>query len=59
MKRVSLARVDNRDRRRNIEMARSRIYKDKYRVNCKDVEDILKGESLVPTSVRHLYMHIT
>ena len=34
-------------------MARRKIYRDKYSVTCKAVEDVLKGESRVPTSVKH------
>ena len=50
---TSLARVDNHDKRHEIEMAWRRIYRDKYSVTCKAVEGILKSESRVPTSVKH------
>jgi hypothetical protein len=33
-------------------MARRKIYRDKFSVNCKAVEEVLKGESRVPTSVK-------
>jgi hypothetical protein len=49
--RKSLAHVDSRDKRRVMDMARQKIYRDKYSVNCKAVEEALKGESRVPTSV--------
>jgi hypothetical protein len=32
-------------------MARRKIYKGKFSVNCKAVEEVLKGESRVPSSV--------
>lgn len=50
--RLTLARVDNDDRKRKIQMARRIIYEQKYAVNCEAVEKLLKEESLVPTSVR-------
>jgi hypothetical protein len=51
MRCTSLAWVDNRAARRDIEDARCKIYKGKYSVNAKVVEELLKGESRVPTSV--------
>jgi hypothetical protein len=52
LERKALARVDGRDKRREIDMARRKIYRDKFSVNCKAVEEVLKGESRVPTSVK-------
>jgi hypothetical protein len=54
VRRMSLARVDNHAARRDIEDARHKIYKGKYSVNAKVVEELLKGESRVPTSVSNV-----
>jgi hypothetical protein len=51
LQRTSLARVENRARRRDIEEARRKIYKERRCVNTKFVEELLKGESRVPTLV--------
>jgi hypothetical protein len=50
--RKSLARSDGPGKRREIDMARQKIYRDKLSVNTKTVEEVLKGESRVPTSVK-------
>lgn len=49
--RVLLARTDNDDRRRKVQVARRIIYETNYAVNSEGVEKILKAESLVPTLV--------
>lgn len=49
--RLSLARVDNEDRKRKVQTARRIIYEKNYAVNSEAVEKLLKEESLVPTSV--------
>lgn len=49
--RLSLARVDNEDRKRKVQTARHIIYEKNYAVNSEAVEKLLKEESLVPTSV--------
>jgi hypothetical protein len=51
-KRTTLARVDNRAERYDIENARRKIYQGKFCVNTQCVEDLLKGKSRVPTLVR-------
>jgi hypothetical protein len=51
-KRTTLARVDNRAERYDIENARRKIYQGKFCVNTQFVEDLLKGKSRVPTLVR-------
>lgn len=48
---LSLARVDNEDRKRKVQTARRIIYEKNYAVNSEAVEKLLKEESLVPTSV--------
>jgi hypothetical protein len=57
MQRQSLARVDNDSRRRKIGIARDIIYQMNYAVNSKRVDDILKAESLAPTSVGMLHFN--
>ncbi|KAF7983682.1 hypothetical protein HWV62_19591 [Athelia sp. TMB] len=47
--RTENARTDDDKRRENIKAARDLIYKKGYAVTSKHVEDLLKGESLVPT----------
>ena len=49
--RVSLARVDDDERKRKVQLARDIIYKKGYAINCEGVETLLKEQSLVPTSV--------
>jgi hypothetical protein len=49
-----LARVDDHARRQAIEDARCKIYKDKCHINTKFVEELLKGQSRVPTPVSNL-----
>lgn len=49
--RETLARVDDDTRRGKVCEARDIIYKQKYAVDNENVEAILQGESLVPTSV--------
>lgn len=51
---ASHLRVDNRTRRREIQDVRRMIYKNKYSVDSKVVETVLKGNSRVPTSVSTL-----
>ena len=54
--RVTLARVDNSQRRNKISTARTLIYEKNLQVNCTAVEDLLKEMSLVPTTVRAIYI---
>ena len=49
--RTTLMRIDNARRRNNVATARQLIYEKNYLVNSAAVEDLLKPESLVPTSV--------
>ena len=49
--RMSLARVDNLERRSRIKAARDIIYVKNYRTDSKAVEDLLQKDSLVPTAV--------
>jgi hypothetical protein len=49
--RVTLARVDDEERRRKIGIARDIIYEKNYAVDNVNVEALLKNQSLVPTSV--------
>jgi hypothetical protein len=49
--RTSLARFDNNHRKWMVATARSIIYEKNYAVNREAVENILKEQSLVPTSV--------
>ena len=48
--RMSLARVDNRERRSRIKAAREIIYVKGYKTDSKAVEDLLRCDSLVPTA---------
>jgi hypothetical protein len=50
--RVSLARIDDKDRRFRITTARQHIYEKKKRVNGAAINQLLKVDSLVPTTVR-------
>jgi hypothetical protein len=49
--RTAIVRVDNQTRRNKVYAARRLIYEKQYRVNAAAIEDLLKDESLVPTSV--------
>jgi hypothetical protein len=49
--RASLARVDDDCRKDKVSTARRIIYDKNYAVNSTAVENILKQQSLVPTSV--------
>ena len=49
--RMSLARVDNPERRSRIKAAREIIYVKDYKTDSKAVEDLLRQDSLVPTAV--------
>ena len=49
--RVTMARVDDASRRGRVYAARRLIYEKKYRINGAAIEDLLKDQSLVPTSV--------
>jgi hypothetical protein len=49
--RETLARVDNEDRRRKVDIARQIIYEKNYAVNTENVETLLQPQSLVPTVV--------
>lgn len=49
--RSSLARVDDATRRARVESARSAIYEKNYAVNSNAVENLLREQSLVPTTV--------
>jgi hypothetical protein len=48
--RMSLARVDNLERRGRIKAAREIIYVKGYKIDSKAVEDLLRQDSLVPTA---------
>jgi hypothetical protein len=50
-RRKTLARIDDDRRRRNVATARSIIYEKHYAVDSQAVENILKEQSLVPTTV--------
>jgi hypothetical protein len=49
--RVERVRTDNEERQNKVENARDLIYRDGYVVNSTRVDDLLKSESLVPTTV--------
>ena len=49
--RKSCARVDDAHRQRIVATARRIIYEKNYAVNSEAMENLLKEESLVPTSV--------
>jgi hypothetical protein len=49
--RVTLARIDNQERRWKIATARDIIYNKNYAVDTDNVEALLQPQSLVPTSV--------
>ena len=49
--RISCARIDSDTSRYKIQQARRAIYEKNYAVNSEAVENLLKAESLVPTSV--------
>ena len=53
--RISLARVDDLNRRGRIRAARRIIYVDNYKTDTKAVEDLLGKDSLVPTAVGALF----
>jgi hypothetical protein len=44
--------MDSKDKRRNVDVAQRKFYKDKFSITCKAVEKVLKPESWVPTSVK-------
>jgi hypothetical protein len=50
--RTAIVRVDNQTRQNKVYAARRLIYEKQYRVNAAAIEDLLKDESLVATSVR-------
>lgn len=54
--RTLLVRADTSERRKKISKSRKLIYEDKYAVNSLPVEELLKGESLVPTAVSYLFL---
>ena len=49
--RISLARVDDLERRSCIKAAREIIFMKDYKTDSKAVEDLLRQDSLVPTAV--------
>lgn len=49
--RMACARVDNKIRQKKVADARKLIYEKNYAVDSKQVENLLKEESLVPTDV--------
>lgn len=55
--RVSLARVDNEQRRYTVTAARRVIYDKKYQVNSAAVEKMLRPTSLVPNIVRRITLY--
>jgi len=57
--RVTLARVDDNQRRSRVSAARRLIYEENRQVNCAAVEKLLEEMSLVPTTVRNQhFVHI-
>jgi len=50
--RETLARVDDKERRRKVCLARDIIYEQHFAVNNDSVNTLLKGQSLAPTLVR-------
>lgn len=50
--RVTMARVDDSQRRNLVSAARKFIYEKNLQVNSSAVENLLRGMSLVPTAVR-------
>jgi hypothetical protein len=50
--RTAIVRVDNHTRQNKVYAARRLIYEKQYGVNSAAIQDLLKDESLVPTSVR-------
>lgn len=54
LRRAQLARVDDEEHRRTIQVARELIIKQHYAVDSKQVEDLLKAKSLTPTAVSGL-----
>ena len=50
--RATLARVNDKDRRRKIDTAQDIIYNKNYAVDTENVETLLQPQSLVPTLVR-------
>jgi hypothetical protein len=50
--RMTLARVDDIDRRHRIAVARESIYEKNYAVDSTAVKGLLNKDSLVPTEVR-------
>ena len=48
---ISLARVDDLDRRGRVKSARKIIYGENYMTDSQAVEDILRKDSLVPSAV--------
>jgi len=53
LQRSLLSRSDTAHRREKIMSARKLIYEKHYAVDGAQVEELLKDESLVPTTVRH------
>jgi hypothetical protein len=49
--RETLARVDDEERRRKVDIARDIVYEKNFAVDNVNVEALLKEQSLVPTSV--------
>jgi len=49
--RRTLIRIDDMKRQNRVKMAREKIYEKGYVVNSTVVEDLLQGDSLVPTTV--------
>jgi hypothetical protein len=57
--RLSLKRSDNAHRQIRVSEARKLIYEKNYAVGSEAVEKLLKGDSLVPTSVSRSYIYIS
>ena len=55
--RVTLARVDDTNRRNAVSAARKLIYDENHQVNSTAVERLLKGESWVPNTVCMGFLH--
>jgi hypothetical protein len=57
--RHTLARMDDKNRREKVDLARDMIYNRNFVVNSKHVEALLKEESLVPTAVSAKQYHLS
>lgn len=61
-RRETMAREDSESRVTSVSTAREFVYEEGYAINSDRVENLLKAESLVPTTVRfheQIYIQIT